>query len=219
MNDDEQLQSDVLDELLWDPSINTTNVEVEADNGTITLSGSIGSYTELYAAERDARRVRGVVSVVDELEVRLPPAYERTDADLAGAAKDALRWNVLVPSEGISVTADDGRLTLMGEAEYQYQRQAAYDAVRFLIGVKSVNNQIRIMPRVSTEQVQARIEQALVRNAETDARNISVEADTGTVTLRGIVHSWAEYDAAVQVAWAAPGVREVENELGVIAYP
>ena len=219
MNDDEQLQSDVLDELLWDPSINTTNVEVEADNGTITLSGSIGSYTELYAAERDARRVRGVVSVVDELEVRLPPAYERTDADLAGAAKDALRWNVLVPSEGISVTADDGRLTLMGEAEYQYQRQAAYDAVRFLIGVKSVNNQIRMMPRVSTEEVQARIEQALVRNAETDARNISVEADAGTVTLRGIVHSWAEHDAAVQVAWAAPGVREVENELSVTAYP
>ena len=219
MNDDEQLQSDVLDELLWDPSINTTNVEVEADNGTITLSGSIGSYTELYAAERDARRVRGVVSVVDELEVRLPPAYERTDADLAGAAKDALRWNVLVPSEGISVTADDGRLTLMGEAEYQYQRQAAYDAVRFLIGVKSVNNQIRIMPRVSTEQVQARIEQALVRNAETDARNISVEAEAGTVTLRGVVHSWAENDAAVQVAWAAPGVRDVENELSVTAYP
>jgi osmotically-inducible protein OsmY len=217
MNDDEQLQSDVLDELLWDPSINTTDVEVSADNGTITLSGSIGSYTELYAAERDARRVRGVVSVVDELEVRLPPAYKRTDADLAGAANDALRWNVLVPSEGISVTADDGRVTLMGEAEYQYQRQAAYDAVRLLIGVKSVNNQIRITPRVSTDEVQVRIEQALVRNAETDARNISVEAEAGTVTLRGVVHSWAENDAAVQVAWAAPGVREVENELSVIA--
>jgi len=202
---------------MWDPSINTTDVEVNADNGTITLSGSIGSYTELYAAERDARRVRGVVSVVDELEVRLPPTYKRTDADLAGAANDALRWNALVPSEGISVTADDGRVTLMGEAEYQYQRLAAYDAVRLLIGVKSVNNQIRITPRVSTDEVQARIEQALVRNAETDARNISVEAEAGTVTLRGVVHSWAENDAAVQVAWAAPGVREVENELSVIA--
>lgn len=215
MKNNAQLQRDVLDELLWDPSVNPTNIEVAADNGLVTLSGSIGSYTEKYAAERDARRVRGVVSVVDNLEVWLPPAYQRTDADLAGAAKDALRWNASVPDERISVAADNGLLTLSGEVAYEFQREAAYEAARFLVGIKGLNNQIRISPSVRTGAVKEQIEQALVRNAETDARSIRVEACDGKVTLRGTVHSWAERRAASQAAWAAPGVHDVENELTV----
>jgi len=146
MKNNAQLQRDVLDELLWDPSINPANIEVSADDGVVTLSGTIGSYTEKYTAERDARRIRGVVSVFDNLEVRLSPAYERTDADVAGAAKDALRSNVSVPDERLSVSADHGLLTLTGEVAYQFQREAAYQAVRFLVGVKGVNNHITIRP-------------------------------------------------------------------------
>ena len=170
MRNDAELQRDVLDELLWDPSINATNVQVAANDGGVTLNGSIGSYTEMHAAERDARRVRGVFSVVNHLEVRLPPAYERTDADLVGAAKDALRWNTMVPGDRISVSS-----------------------------------------------VKTQIEKALVRNAETDASNIRVDAQDGSVTLRGNVHSWAERDEAGWAAWAAPGVREVHNDLAVTA--
>jgi osmotically-inducible protein OsmY len=215
MKDNAQLQRDVLDELLWDPSINPANIEVTADGGSVTLRGSIGSYSEKYTAERDARRVRGVVYVVDDLEVRLPPAYERTDADLAGAAKDALRWNTSVPHERISVTADNGLLTLTGEVAYQFQRVAAQEAVRFLVGMKGVSNQIRIVPSVRTGQVKEQIEQALVRNAETDARGIRVEAYDGKVILRGTVRSWAEHREVSRAAWAAPGVHDVENDLTV----
>jgi len=215
MKNNAQLQRDVLDELLWDPSINPANIEVSADDGAVTLSGTIGSYTEKYTAERDARRIRGVVSVFDNLEVRLPPAYERTDADVAGAAKDALRWNVSVPDERLSVSADHGLLTLTGEVAYQFQREAAYQAVRFLVGVKGVNNQIRIAPSVRVGELKEQIEKALVRSAETDAKGIHVEAYDGKVTLRGTVHSWAEYREASRAAWAAPGVHDVENEISV----
>jgi osmotically-inducible protein OsmY len=215
MKNNAQLQRDVLDELHWDPSINPANIEVTTVDGSVTLSGTIGSYTEKYAAEHDARRVRGVVSVSDKIEVRLPPAYERTDADLAGAAKDALRWNAAVPDNRISVAADHGLLTLTGDVAYQFQREAAYEAVRFLVGVKSVNNHINITPSVRTGQVREQIEKALVRNAETDAQNIRVEASDGKVTLYGTVHSWAERRAASRAAWAAPGVHDVANELRV----
>ena len=215
MKNNAQLQRDVLDELLWDPSINPANIEVSADDGAVPLSGTIGSYTEKYTAERDARRIRGVVSVFDNLEVRLPPAYERTDADVAGAAKDALRWNVSVPDERLSVSADHGLLTLTGEVAYQFQREAAYQAVRFLVGVKGVNNQIRIVPSVRAGELKEQIEKALVRSAETDARGIHVETDDGKVTLRGTVHSWAEHREAGRAAWAAPGVHHVENEISV----
>jgi len=160
MRNNAELQRDVLDELLWDPSINATNVQVAANDGGVTLNGSIGSYTEMHAAERDARRVRGVFSVVNHLEVRLPPAYEQTDADLVGAAKDALRWNTMVPGDRISVSSDYGRLTLRGEVPYQYQREAAYNAVRSLVGVKSVDDQITIAPSVSPGEVKTQIEKA-----------------------------------------------------------
>ena len=215
MKNNAQLQRDVLDELLWDPSINAANIEVSADTGAVTLGGSIGSYTEKYTAERDARRVRGVVSVFNYLEVRLPPASERTDADLAGAAKDALRWNVSVPDERLSVSADHGLLTLTGEVAYQFQREAAYQAVRFLVGVKGVSNHITIVPSVRASELKGLIEKALVRTAETDAQGIHVEANDGKVTLRGTVHSWAEYRAASRAAWAAPGVHDVDNEINV----
>jgi osmotically-inducible protein OsmY len=150
-------QRDVLDELLWDPSINAANLQVTADHGSVTLSGSIASYTEKWAAKRATQRVRGVVSGVNNVDVRLPPEDQRTDSDLAGNASDALRWNRLVPNELVSVSAVLGRLTLTGDVPYHYQREAAYNAVRTLVGVKDVNNHIRIKPSVTVGVVKTEL--------------------------------------------------------------
>lgn len=216
MKSNAELQRDVLEELLSDPTVNAANVQVAADHGSVTLGGSIGSYTEKWQAKRAAQRVRGVISVINNLEVELPPADERTDADLAGTASDSLRWNKLVPHELISVTAANGRLSLTGEVPYHYQREAAYNAVRTLVGVKDVNNHIRVKPVVTIGEVKAHIEKALVRSAETDAANIHVGTDGGKVTLSGNVRSWSESEEVVRAAWAAPGVHEVQNDLIVI---
>jgi osmotically-inducible protein OsmY len=216
MKSNAELQRDVLEELLSDPTVNVANVQVAADHGSVTLGGSIGSYTEKWQAKRAAQRVRGVISVINNLEVELPPADERTDADLAGTASDSLRWNKLVPHELISVTAANGRLSLTGEVPYHYQREAAYNAVRTLVGVKDVNNHIRVKPVVTIGEVKAHIEKALVRSAETDAANIHVGTDGGKVTLGGNVRSWSESEEVVRAAWAAPGVHEVQNDLIVI---
>lgn len=216
MKSNAELQRDVLDELLWDPTINAANVQVMVDHGQVTLSGSIASYTDKWAANRAARRVRGVISVVDNLKIQLPPADERTDADLAGTASDSLRWNKLVPDELISVSASNGRLTLTGDVPYHYQRDAAYNAVHTLVGVKDVNNHIKIKPFVNAGDVKAAIEKALVRNAETDARSIHVNVDGGRVTLSGNVRSLSERDEAVRATWAAAGVHAVENDLVVV---
>ncbi|SRR5258707_1014296 len=217
MKSNAELERDVLDELLWDPSINAANIQVAVDDGTVTLRGSMASYTEKWAAKRATRRVLGVILVIDNVEVQLPPAEERTDADLAGTANDALRWNRLVPNELISVSAANGRLTLTGDVPYHYQREAAYNAVRVLVGVKDVNNHIKVRPSANAQDVKADIEKALVRSAQTDAGNIHVATDGGVVTLSGNVHSSSERDEATLAAWAAPGVHQVQNELLVIA--
>jgi osmotically-inducible protein OsmY len=216
MKTNAELQRDVLEELLWDPSINAANLQVTADRGTVRLSGSIASYTEKWAAKRATERVRGVVSVVNNVEVRLPADDERTDADLAGTASDALRWNRLVPHELISVAAVRGRLTLTGDVPYHYQREAAYNAVRTLVGVKDVNNHVRIRPSITPGAVKSDIEKALVRSAEIDAGRIQVTTDGGTVTLSGNVHSCSERDEVGRAVWGAPGVQHVQNDLVVL---
>ena len=157
-----------------------------------------------------------MVSVVNNVEVRLPPEDERTDADLAGTAGDALRWNRLVPHELISVSAAHGRLTLTGDVPYHYQREAAYNAVRTLVGVRDVNNHITIKPPVTLGAVKTEIEKALVRNAETEAGKIHVAADGGKVSLSGNVHSGSEREKVARAAWAAPGMHQVQNDLIVL---
>ena len=139
----------------------------------------------------------------------------KNNAQLQRDVLDELLWDPSINPANIAVSADDGAVTLTGEVAYQFQREAAYQAVRFLVGVKGVNNQIRIVPSVRAGELKEQIEKALVRSAETDARGIHVEADDGKVTLRGTVHSWTQYREAGRAAWAAPGVHDVDNEISV----
>jgi osmotically-inducible protein OsmY len=215
MGKDSQLQSAVMDELRWEPSINAADIGVAAKEGVVTLTGFVRSYPEKQSAERAAKRVAGVKAVAEEIEVHLPGIYERTDAEVAKSAVAALAWNVTVPRDSVKVMVEHGWVTLEGEVGWQYQREAAEDSVRNLLGVKGVSNLVQIKAIVDTVHLKANIEQALIRNAQFDARQINVEAVNGKVILRGQVRSWAEKEEAEHVAWSAPGVTKVENAVTV----
>jgi osmotically-inducible protein OsmY len=211
MKKDTDLRRDVLDELEWEPSIDAAEIGAMAHNGVVTLSGSVKSYAEKLAAQRATERVSGVKAIANDIDVRLPGAHERTDTDIAEAAASALRWKTLVPTERVKVAVTKGWVTLEGEASWQYQKDAAFDAVHHLVGVRGVTNLITVKPRASATEVKSRIESAFRRSAELDAQKVQVETRDGKVILRGNVHSWSERQEAARTAWAAPGVTEVEN--------
>ena len=212
---DLELKKSVESELNWEPSIHAAEIGVATKDGIITLTGRVQSYWEKLAAERAATRVSGVRAVVNELEIRLPYASERTDEDIARAALNALEWSISVPSERIKVKVSKGWITLEGNAEWQFQKSAAEKAVRYLTGVKGVSNLIEVKPQVSKLVVKTAIEDALKRSAEVDANRIKVETDGDKVILRGTVRSWFEREEAERAAWAAPGVRSVDNRITI----
>lgn len=214
---DRQLQQNVIDELEFEPGIRATDIGVSVHNGVVTLSGFVDSYSEKYDAERVAKRVFGVKAVANDLEVKIPSAAKRTDPEIAEAAVRALETNWSVPKDKVKVTVRDGVVTLEGDLDWKYQSTAAEETVRRLSGVRSVVNLIKVKPHVSTIDVKAKIEEALRRSAEVEARRINVEAADGKVILRGTVHSWHERNEAVNAAWRAPGVRQVEDHLAIAA--
>jgi osmotically-inducible protein OsmY len=212
---DKDLERDVRDELAFDPRVDEKAITVSAKGGVVTLSGSVPTYAAKVAAYHDAERVSGVSVLVEHMDVSLPDMHARSDADLAKAVADALHWDVEVPHSKIKTLVRDGWVTLEGTVDWQYQRLAADGAVRYLVGVKGVNDQIAVSPSpASSIDVKQHIKAALTRSAEADAQRITVDtADGGSVTLRGTVHSWAERNDAVRAAWATPGIRKVQDEL------
>ena len=216
---DEQIQTDVLEELKWDTRVRPNEIGVAVKDGIVTLTGWVDSYLKKMAAEEAAHRVPGVKAVANDIEVRLPGFAERTDTDLAAAVLNALRWDAAIPTGKVDVTVSQGWVTLKGEVDYAFQKRDAERAVRRLSGVKGVSNLIVVKPQVFPSDLKQQIERALVRNAETDARNITIEVEGSKVILRGTVRSYAEKQAAEDTVWAAPGVTDVENRIVVSPIP
>lgn len=215
MKTDSQLQRDVIDELKWDPRVREAEIGVAAKDGVVTLTGFVDSYAQRTCAERAVERVGGVRVIAEELKVRLPGAFQRTDTDVAHAVANAMRWDIEVPDDRIKARVENGWVWLDGDVDWQYQRQAAERAVRYLTGVKGVTNAVRLTPRASAYDVTAKIKDALRRTAESDASKIHVDTKDGHVTLTGTVRSFAERADAERAAWAADGVTAVEDRLVV----
>ena len=211
-----ELQQDVASELGWDPLTRGSEIAITVKGSVATLGGTVNSYPAKYAALRAAERVRGIRSVADDIMVKPQDSTVRSDTEIAHQVVNALRWDVLVPDDKIQSRVQEGWITLDGEVDWEHQRRAAFKAVRNLTGVRGVTNLLTLKPRVAEKDVTTLIKAALHRRAESEAKHIDVETADGVVTLKGSVHSWGQRIDAENAAWAAPGVRKV-NDLLVVS--
>lgn len=218
MSDDRLVQQRVMDELDFDPAVDAAHIGVSARNGVVTLTGHAESYAAKFAAERAARRVRGVKAVAQEIDVRLPSDKKTADDEIAARAVKILEWDAVIPPNSIRVKVENGTVTLTGDVDWAYQRGEAEHDVRRLGGVQLVVNQIGVRPRTQPEDVRAKIAAAFERTAEHDAASITVDVRDGAVILGGRVQNWLERDEALRAAWSVPGVSKVEDHI-LIARP
>ncbi len=211
-----RLRDDILDELAYEPIVDAAHIGVAVDQGVVTLAGHVSNYAQKLAAISAVRRVRGVHGIADEIEVRYSPDEKTSDDEIVKRAINMLVWNSIVPSDSVQVTVHDGLVTLTGKVNWQYQKSSAERDIRKLSGVRAVVNNIEIEPHAKAENVRSKIEAALKRHAEVEAKDIRVTVrGDSEVLLEGKVYSWDEKTAVENAAWSAPGVKIVRDRLTI----
>lgn len=213
MKTDVQIQQDVIDQLKWEPVLNSAEIGVSVKNGVVTLSGIVDTFYKKITAEQAANKVMGVRAVAEDIQVGVSPAFHRTDAEIADFVVKALKWNTAVPDERIMVKVEDGVVTLNGEVDWEYQRSMAKTTLENIAGIRKINNFISVHPKTSPADVKRKIIAAFHRSANLDAENISVQVTGNKVLLSGKVRSFAERADAGAAAWSAPGISQVDNQL------
>ena len=212
---DAQIQTDVTNELRWEPCVTHESIGVAVHKGVVTLTGSVPTYAEKMATEKAAMRVGGVKGIAEEIEVRVKDAHKRNDTEIAEAATSSLQWHVWAP-ETVKAKVQKGWVTLSGEVPSEFQRNAAANSVRFLAGVTGISNDIKLKTKVKPQNVKKKIEEALVRDAKLEAKYVHVLAEGSSVTLTGDVHTYFEKHAAATAAYRAEGVCLVKNDIRVV---
>jgi osmotically-inducible protein OsmY len=215
MKTDAQIQKDVIEELKWEPAITSNEIGVSVSNGIVTLSGQVGTYSEKLHAEQAAKRVAGVKAIAEEIHVGVSTGYTITDAEIAQAVLNALKWHTDIPDYQMSVKIEDGQVKLEGEVEWEFQRQNAKKVIENLAGIRSIINLIKVKPKIEPSDIQKKIIAAFHRSATIDAQKIKAEVSGSKVTLKGRVRSISEKEDAVNAAWSAPGVVSIDDQLEI----
>jgi len=216
MTTDTEIQKNVMEELKWDPIMQSAEIGAIVKDGIVTLVGYVDNYSQRLAAENAVKRVKDVRAVAIDIAISLPDDQRRSDTDLAAAALNALKWSSFVPEDKIRLKVDGGWITMEGEVEWQFQKESAYSAVSDLIGVHGVINRINVRPNITPVIVKDVIKKALERSADIEADSINISTDGGRIVLKGKVRSWAERKVVERAVWATPGVIEVKDELIIV---
>lgn len=216
MKTDLELQKDVMEELKWEPFLNSTEIGVAVKSGIVTLSGTVDNYSKKKIAEKAALSVGGVKAVAEDIVVKVGASNHKDDTEIAEAVVNALRWNSAVQEDKIKVKVENGWVTLEGQIDWPFQREAAKTAVESLLSVKGITNLITIAEKISTADLKKKIREAFHRSATIDSNNIDIINNGNKVTLTGSVRSYAEKQDAEKAAWNAPGVTAIDNKLEVV---
>ena len=218
MKNNSELQTDIQNAIKWEPLLNAAEIGVTAKDGVVSLTGVVDSYAKKLEAENAAKKVIGVKALVEKIEVKFPGSWAKTNLEIANQVLAALKSNWAVPTDKVTVKVEDGWVTLDGELPWDYQREAAKNALNFLTGVKGVTNNIKIKSESHDAIEKKDVEEAIARSWSVDDSDISVSVSGTTVTLTGTVSSWYQRDEAGRIAWKTPGIWSVKNELAVDYY-
>lgn len=213
---DQQIYSDIMESLAFQPDLDESNITIGVRDGMVTLGGFVNFYPEKSIAEQTVKNIEGVRAVAEDIEVYLPDFAERSDHQIANAALNALAWNVMIPADRIELIIENGVVTLLGTVGWWYQKDAAEDAIRTLIGVKRVINQIEIASSLMVEDVPQQIRHELERQGFADARNLTIDVEGSTIIIKGTVRNWQEWNLVNRVATSVAGVAIVENDLAIV---
>lgn len=217
MRTDAQIKQDIHDELAFQPNINKTQIDVVVKDGVVTLTGLVFSYAIKIEVVKIVEKVAGVKAIADDIKIAYSSNLSKTDTEIANAAINALEWNASVPNNKVIIEVDNGWITLLGELEHAYQKEAARRTVEYLSGVKGVTNTITLkQPAIEIQDIKEKIRKAFKRSALIDASRIKIETTNHAVKLKGQVRSLTEKREAEKVAFNAPSVYAVQNELKVV---